>query len=199
MPTIDLASVNDRQLVDQLQTGAVGVLPTDTVYGLVCSARNREALDRLFIVKPREAKPGTVIAASVEQLVELGLHKRYLTAVAQYWPAPLSVVIPCGQELDHVHRGLNSIAVRIPADEALNRLLIETGPLMTTSANMPGEATAQTIAEAKQYFGDAVDFYVDGGDLSNRPPSTIIRVVDDAIEILRAGAVTIDENGRITE
>jgi len=42
-----------------------------------------------------------------------------------------------------------------------------------------------------------VDFYVDGGDLSGREPSTVIRVVDDAIEVLREGAVKIDESGEI--
>jgi tRNA A37 threonylcarbamoyladenosine synthetase subunit TsaC/SUA5/YrdC len=46
--------------------------------------------------------------------------------------------------------------------------------------------------EAQQYFNGQVDFYVDGGDLSKRAPSTIIRIVDDAIEVIRSGAVTIN-------
>jgi tRNA A37 threonylcarbamoyladenosine synthetase subunit TsaC/SUA5/YrdC len=62
---------------------------------------------------------------------------------------------------------------------------------------MPGEPPANTIAEAREYFGDRVDLYQDGGDLSGRAPSTVIRIIDDAIEVLRAGAVKINENGRI--
>ena len=70
---------------------------------------------------------------------------------------------------------------------------------MTTSANQPGQPTAQNIAEAKAYFDESVDFYVDAGELVDHLPSTIVRVVDDAIEVIREGAVTIDETGRITD
>jgi tRNA A37 threonylcarbamoyladenosine synthetase subunit TsaC/SUA5/YrdC len=51
-----------------------------------------------------------------------------------------------------------------------------------------------TLEQAKDYFGTDVDFYVDGGDLSDRQPSTIIKIVDDAIKIIREGAVKITPN-----
>jgi len=62
---------------------------------------------------------------------------------------------------------------------------------------MPGESPANIVAEAQAYFGDAVDFYVDGGDLSGAAPSTIIRIVDDAVEVLREGAVKINDKGEV--
>ena len=177
--------------------GVVGVLPTDTLYGLVCRASDKEAVQRLYLLKKREGKPGTVVAASMEQLVALGVKKRYLKAVEQFWPNAISVIVPCS-ELEYLHLGLFSLAVRIPRDPALVTLLEKTGPLLTTSANLPGEPQAANIQEVQAYFGDTVDFYVDGGDLSNRQPSTLIRIVDDAIEVLRPGAVTInEETGRI--
>jgi L-threonylcarbamoyladenylate synthase len=86
-----------------------------------------------------------------------------------------------------------SLAVRIPADKPLQKLLHQTGPLLTSSANHPGQPPANDIKAAEKYFGDEVDFYVDGGDLAGREPSTIIRIVDDAIEVLRQGAVKIEE------
>ena len=189
----------DTHIVELLRQGAVGVLPTDTVYGLVCSAQDWAAVEKLYALKAREHKPGTLIAASIDQLVELGIRRRYITAVEQFWPNPLSIIIPCSDELAYLHMGKRSLAMRIPADEKLRTMLESTGPLLTTSANQPGEPPAATMAEAQAYFGEAVDFYVDGGELRNRPPSTIIRVVDDAIEVLRPGAVRIDENGRITQ
>ena len=191
--------LNDPSLISLLKNGAVGVLPTDTVYGLVCVAADRAAVERLYAVKGREDKPGPVIAASTAQLVELGLKARYLKAVEQYWPNPLSVVIPCGPELAYLYLGKDSLAVRIPDDEAVRALLEQTGPLLTSSANAPGEPVASTTAEAQEYFGDMVDFYADGGDLSGRPSSTVIRILDDAIEVLREGAVKIDEYGRIVD
>jgi len=175
------------------------VIPTDTVYGVVARAADPVAVTRLYHVKRRDHKPGTVIAASIDQLVELGLKRRYLTAVEQWWPAPLSVVIPCGDELTYLHQGKRSLAVRIPDNAELRAVLERTGPLLTTSANHPGKPTANTVEEARAYLGDEVDFYKDGGDLSGHEPSTVVRIIDDAIEVLREGAVKIDESGKISQ
>jgi L-threonylcarbamoyladenylate synthase len=174
--------------------GAVGVLPTDTVYGLVARASDPAAVARLYELKRREGKPGTLIAASIDQLVELGLKARYLKAVEQFWPGAVSVIIPCGPELGYLHEGKFSLAVRIPDQPLLTDLLQRTGPLLTSSANYPGEPVAINLRQAQAYFDDDVDFYVDGGDMSDHKPSTIIRVVDDAIEVLRQGSVIIKEN-----
>lgn len=187
-----ITHLTDDNLIQLLQGGAVGVLPTDTVYGLVASANDPQAVARLYGLKHRERKPGTLIAASIDQLVELGFKRRYLTPVSQFWPGAVSVVIPCDTDLQHLHQGVGSLAVRIPDNPALLELLQKTGPLQTSSANQPGDPPAVTVSEAETCFSDSVDFYVDGGDLSDQLPSTVIRVIDDAIEVLRRGAVTIE-------
>jgi L-threonylcarbamoyladenylate synthase len=175
--------------------GAVGVIPTDTVYGVVARASDRTAVTRLYELKKREDKPGTLIAASASQLEELGFKHRYLKAVEQYWPGAVSVIIPTSApSLAYLHRGKMSLAVRLPDGASLQKLLSKTGPLLTSSANRPEELPAENIQQARDYFGDQVDFYEDGGDLSGRQPSTIIRVVDDAVEVLRQGAVKISDD-----
>jgi tRNA threonylcarbamoyl adenosine modification protein (Sua5/YciO/YrdC/YwlC family) len=177
-------------------SGAVGVIPTDTVYGLVARAADQAAVERLYRLKARSdsGKPGTLIAANLQQLEDLGLKHRYLKAVEQFWPGAVSVIIPAANpQLRYLHQGKMSLAVRIPDDEALQKVLAETGPLLSSSANPTGQPTATTLEQAKDYFGDQPDFYVDGGDLSDRQPSTVIRIIDDAIEVLRAGAVKIDD------
>jgi L-threonylcarbamoyladenylate synthase len=174
--------------------GTVGVIPTDTVYGLVARAADQAAVNRLYKLKDRENKPGTLVAANIGQLEELGLKHRYLKAVEEFWPGAVSVIIPVSDPgLSYLHQGKMSLAVRIPKDTRLQELLKETGPLLTSSANAPGKPTANTIEQAQQYFGDKVDFYENGGDLSDRKPSTVIRILDDAIEVLRQGAVKIDD------
>lgn len=176
------------------RTGAIGVIPTDTVYGVVARAADQAATERLYRLKSRDNKPGTLIAASIDQLEELGIKRRYLKAVEQFWPGAVSVVIPVSDpKLAYLHQGKLSLAVRLPDQPDLQRLLAATGPLLTSSANQPGQPPAETVAAAKEYFGDKVDFYVDGGDLSGRQPSTVIRVLDDAIDVLRPGAVPIDD------
>lgn len=192
MPKV-FKSLNDKELIKLINSGMVGVIPTDTVYGLVCRATDEGAVASLYDLKKRENKPGTLIAASIDQLVELGIKARYLKAVEQYWPNPISIVIP-NHELAYIHLGKGGIATRIPNHKELQDLLKQTGPLLTTSANQPGKPEANNIQEAKKYFGDQIDFYVDDGDLRGRQPSTVIRIVDDAVEVLREGAVKIDED-----
>lgn len=182
-------SLQDEAVTKSLKNGGVGVIPTDTVYGLVACAADQAAVARLYALKHREHKPGTVVAASIDQLVELGIKRRYLKAVEQFWPGAVSVETP--HHIAYLHQNTGRQAFRIPADEHLRKLLERTGPLLTTSANLPGEVTATTIKEAQTYFGDQVAFYVDGGDLSGRPPSTIIRIIDDAIEVIRQGSAKV--------
>ncbi|MDQ3159123.1 MAG: L-threonylcarbamoyladenylate synthase [bacterium] len=182
----------DQEVADLLKQGKVGVCPSDTIYGLFCDAKNKKAVKQLYDLKKREKKPGTIIAANVDQLVELGLKKRYLSVVKDLWPNPLSVVIPT-VDLEYLHEGVGGLAMRIPKDNALREFLEKTGAVMTSSANFNGGKPADTVQEAFDYFGDSVDFYVDGGDLSKNKPSTIIRTVDDEIEILREGAISEQE------
>src|SRR5437762_2604778 len=124
--------VTDPELVTLLKQGAVGVLPTDTVYGLVCCAANKAAVERLYALKSRDHKPGTLIAASIDQLVALGVKARYLKAVEQFWPGAVSVETP--HSIDYLNMSTGRQGMRIPDSDVLRRLLEQTGPLQTTSA-----------------------------------------------------------------
>lgn len=184
---------SDGQAAQLLLAGGVGVMPTDTLYGLVARAADKKAVACLYALKHREHKPGTVIAANVQQLIELGIEEGYLRRVEKWWPGSLSVETPLGPELSYLHQDTGRQGFRVVDDARLCRLLEQTGPLLTSSANLPGEAPAETIEQAYDYFGDKVDFYVDGGDRSGFQPSTIVRVTDDGIEIIRQGAVVIPD------
>jgi L-threonylcarbamoyladenylate synthase len=172
--------------------GAVGVIPTDTVYGIVARAADRASVKRLYEVKKRSHKPGTIIAASREQLELLGLKHRYLKAVEQFWPGAVSIIIPASDpDLAYLRQGQPSLAVRIPKLTTLHELLTKTGPLLTSSANIAGEPVAVNVEQAKAYFGNQVDFYEDGGNLAGHQASTLIQIVDDAVVVLRQGAVKV--------
>ncbi len=187
----------EQTVTDLQQPSAIGVIPTDTVYGVVARASDQAAVARLYAVKNRTNKPGTLIAASIEQFVALGIERRYLKAVEQFWPGPVSVILPAGEDLAYLHAYKGTLAVRVPDDDDLIGLLEQVGPLLTSSANQPGEPPAVSVNEARNYFGDEVDFYVDGGDLSGRKPSTVVRIIDDEIEVVREGAVKINESGEV--
>ncbi len=185
----------DKKLIDLIKNGAVGIIPTDTVYGIVCQATNKQAVKRLYGLKGRRQKPGTIIAGNLDQLVSLGIKRAYVKAVEQLWPGPISIVIPnTDASTAYLRQNVTGLAVRLPKDSKLQTLLSHTGALLTTSANPLRKDPAAIIEQAAIYFGDKVDFYVDNGNLSKRLPSTVIRIVDDEIEVLREGAVVVKNN-----
>lgn len=192
MAATHFTSLDDPRIAALINNGAIGVIPTDTVYGLVASALHPEAVRRLYTVKPRELAPGTMIGASVDDFAHVGFKKEQLALVAHYWPAPLSVVLDASGVDAVIRQKRTELPVRIPNTALLTSLLLATRPLMTTSANAPKQPTSTSIQMAVDYFGNEVDFYVDGGDLSGRPPSTIIGFdAQGKIAVHRQGAVII--------
>ena len=165
---------------------------SDTVYGLVAKAGKARAVERMYGVKERPNQPGTIIGASIGQFEALGFPYLPLAAANKYWPASLSVVVDATDVQSYLKVERDSLPLRIPGVPQLLKLLERTGPLMTTSANHPKEPTATNIRQAMAYFGDSVDFYVDIGDLGERPPSTIIGFNSSGKVIMyRQGAVEL--------
>lgn len=182
IPIVNLVEANTI-----LNKEGVGVIPTDTVYGVVARAKNKNTVEKLYMLKARQNKPGTLLAANVDQLIDLGLDQSQLGLASRYWPNPVSIILSAPDELKYLHQGIGSLAVRIPDDASLRELL-EAGPLVSSSTNLPGLTPATNIKEAYSYFKGDVDFYVDGGDLSGRIASTIARVENGKLVAIRQGA-----------
>lgn len=160
----------------RLSLGEVGVLPTDTLYGIVGSALKPATVERVYDLRRRElGKPMIVLVSSWEDFERfgIGLESRTRDWLEKVWPGPVSVVLPAGgPELAYLHRGTGGIAFRMPAKPALRELLRAAGPIVAPSANLAGEPPATNIAQAKAYFGKEI-FYLDEGELSN-PPSALV-------------------------
>ena len=165
-------------------------MPTDTVYGLVARAEDSSAVTRMYKLKDRNYKPGTIIAASIAQLLSLGIDQINIDKVSQWWPNPLSAVLKMNGNT-YLHQGVGDIAVRVVSNPAIKAFLQKTGPLLTSSANLPGQTESTSITQAYAYFNDTVDFYVDGGVIDNTLPSTIVRPDARGITVLRQGSIHI--------
>lgn len=182
----------NTMLINALLNNDVCVIPTDTVYGAVARLDSPAAVAKIYDVKRRDLhKPvGTILAASLEQIAPLTTPEA-LEAAAAYWPGPVSVILPTSDRYNYAHKGAMSLAVRIPADQKLRALIEQTGPLASSSANLQEQPPATTIAEARAYFGDTVPLYVDGGDLSHRSPSRIIKINSDgSLATVREGSTS---------
>lgn len=177
-----------------LQSGKLVVIPTDTLYGIVCSARDKEAVERLYVLRGRdESKPCIILIADISDLQEFGiaLNGTDTEILRQHWPGKVSVVFDCSDEDEkwtYLHRDTQTLAFRIPDDVDVRNLLHKTGPLLAPSANIQGRPSAHTVLEAKNYFGNQVTMYVDGGYRESLP-STVARLRDGTWEVLRQGEV----------
>lgn len=187
-------SLLDPHLHSFLREGGIGVIPTDTIYGVIALAHNRQAVERVYTVKGRDLdKPCIILVPDVQAITEFGIPRHEIARVAAHWPGPLSAIfsnIPA--EYDYLRRHREAPPFRIPANKELREFLRHNGPVIAPSANKQGYTPAATIAEAQAVFGDAVDFYVDGGSLVGEP-STLVRVDEsDRLTILRQGAALLD-------
>jgi len=169
-----------REVVRCLVKGGVGVIPTDTIYGLVGSAFSPEAVERMYRLRKREAKkPFIVLIASPRDVKKFGV-KPSLQAedfFKKIWPGPVSVILPCsGKRFRYLHRGGETLAFRVPEPRWLRALVAKSGPLVAPSANPAGKKPAATVRAAYGYFKGNVDFYVDGGRIAG-VPSTLIKIL----------------------
>lgn len=183
--------MNTATPISILLGGGIGVLPTDTLYGIVGSARIPRTVERIYTLKRRNPeKPLIVLVASIDDLEEFGvvLSDELRGRLAAYWSPgrePTSIVLPTiDEQFAYLDRGTGTIAFRMPQKETLLDILRRTGPLVAPSANMEGEPPAETIAEARRYFGTDVDFYVDQGELKGKA-STLIVLGEDGTRALR--------------
>lgn len=193
-------SLEINQIIKFLKMGKVGVIPTDTIYGIVGSALNPHTVEKIYKLRERAAdKPFIILIANLNDLNQFNikLTDKMKIILKKIWPNPVSVVLPFNEEkFKYLHRSKKSLAFRIPNNEWLINLLKQSGSLVAPSANIEGGKPSETIEEAKKYFGDKVDFYVDGGKMSKAPasavksaPSTLIRLMDDgSYQILRQGS-----------
>lgn len=188
-----LTNTFDEQIVKLLKNGSIGFVPSDTVYGLSAIALNKDAVNQIHKIKGRDDdKPFIVLLASIEQAECIGLNLDDLEAVRRLWPARLTFICPVGWSTpEFLHRGMGTLAVRVPDNKELRQLIAKTGPLVSTSANLQGEPTIKTASEANSIFGDRLDFFVDAGDLNGKA-STIVQLQNGQLVVIRQGAYKLN-------
>ena len=136
--------------------------------------------------------------SDIEQAGQLGIKYNELKVMEDLWPAPITFIANASRETpEYLHRGMNSLALRVPIKNSLRTFIAKVGPIISTSANTQGEKPIDSVTKAKKTFGERLDFYVDVGRLEGEP-STIIKLTNNKIEVLRQGAYRFnsDEIGK---
>jgi len=178
--------------VAALRAGQVVAFPTDTLYGLAVDPRSDSALDRLFTLKGRDAdRRVALIAANRDQADVVGEFTEAATRLAdRCWPGPLTLLVPSRPgvaERSRSPQGL--VGIRVP-DHAVARALADAfGHAVTaTSANRAGEPATSSPDHVSASL-PSVDVLVDGGASPGGPPSTMVQVDGDAVQLVREGAL----------
>lgn len=186
--------MNKEELVEVLKKGGIAVIPTDTVYGIVCDALNEEAVDNVYQLKKRSyQKPMVLLVSDMDML------KKYTKSLSRlekklfdtFSPGPLTVLVKKADSIPEiVTAGLEDVGIRIPDDKDLQEVIrMLDHPIVATSANISSSETITRIELLEDSIRNNVDYIYDGGSIY-RGASTIVREKDHMVEIVRNGDLT---------
>ena len=192
-----------QKALEVLRKGGIILYPTDTVWGIGCDATDPEAVAKIYEIKRREDSKSLVLLASdmdmicryVKEIPEMAVQ------LVEVNDKPMTIIYPdavAGSQSDKASRNClaynavaedGTVGIRVPMMEFCQQLVSRFGrPIVSTSANISGEATPKKYAEISQEIKDAVDHVVDPvlEKGSTGQSSSIIKVgLDYSIEIIR--------------
>lgn len=180
--------------------------PTDTVPAL---AARPDRAELIFSAKRRsQDKPLILMAASAEALwpyvqgspAELNLWQQ---VAASYWPGALTLVLPASPLVPAAMNAIDrtTIGVRVPNFPLALKILGQTGPLATTSANLSGQAPLESVAEIEAQFPEVLTLVAaelataataTTATTASSLPSTVAKWTGGGWEILRQGAIELE-------
>ena len=178
-----------------LLNGEVVIFPTETVYGIAADAINEDALEHLISMKRRsDNKPLPVMVSDLgmaESLVDLGAAR---DLARDFWPGPLTLVLPAKAILSDVCMKDNMIGIRCPnhpiAQALLNIIHI---PLAVTSANISNQPPATTATEARRQFVNMdIAFRILQPEPTQGKPTTVLKIEPLKWTVLRQGPISVD-------
>ena len=193
--------------IERLKNGAITIFPTETIYGIGCSALCDESVARIFQIKGRAPEqPPPILIYNQQQLSTLAAHISPLAfyLIDKYWPGALTLILPSQPELSPLLTGLSTdgktrtVGIRQTCHPIAQTLCEQIGaPFIATSANYSGaigqEAAPESLADIPLSFKDQADIIVDGGVLRG-VPSTVVDCVSEPPRVLRKGAISLSDS-----
>lgn len=200
-------SINEiENIARNILKGRNIVFPTETVYGIGANAFDKEACEKIFQIKGRQKnKPLLVLISNLDMLDSIVETKNKVEnkLIEKFWPGPLTIVFKKKIESnipDVVTAGGDTIGIRMTSGKVARMLLEGSGvPIVAPSANISGHPTGTKIETIIKELGDKVDYILDYGDIKEEVPSTIVKVENEEIVILRQGKITKNELEQIAK
>ena len=185
--------------IESIKNGGVVIFPTDTVYGIGCDPYNEDAVERIYQLKNRDSrKPLPILAYSKQVLENIVEFDETASRIAEkFWPGGLTMVLPLKDDkLKKLSRGTNTLAVRVPNNKCVLAFLKKCELIVGTSANISGKEPFTDPQNIENELIDC-DIFLNDGIIQSSGASTVIKIENGEIKILRSG--DISENDLVRE
>ena len=184
-------------IIDELKKGEVVIIPTDTVFGLACSIYNENAIKNIFKIKQRPLQQPLSIAIKNKEyfgIVAKNISKTAQNIIDKYFPGQVTIVLKKTNKVsDIITANQDCVGIRIPNDKNLLYILDKVDfPIVLTSANIHNKPNCKNTEEINGQIGNYVNYILDGKINENKYESTVVKVIDDKINILRQGIIKIE-------
>lgn len=194
MPCKVISISEIHSIVEILHKGGIVALPTDTLYALSCNAYDTLATSKIMELKKRDTnKTLPVLLGSIAMAQEIAtVNASALGLMSKYWPGALTIVIPCQNHKlsKYCISSDGYVALRMPAQSDVLNIINQLGaPIVGTSANLSSEPVLTSAQNILKIFGGSIDAVYDTTSPLDNLPSTIVKITDNGLEILRQGAV----------
>lgn len=181
-----------------LQQGELVALPTETVYGIAADARNGEAVRKIFEAKGRpQDNPLIVHICGMDMLhgIVSEVPERALKLAAAFWPGPLTMVMPRGEEVSEVTcAGLDTVGVRMPSHPVVQAVIKASGVAFAApSANLSGKPSPTNAQDTLADMDGRLPLILDGGESMVGVESTVVSVTGEHPVLLRPGYITKEQ------
>ncbi len=181
-----------------LRKGGLVAFPTETVYGLGANAFDARACKGIFRAKRRPSdNPLIVHVARVRDVEALAAEIPPVARklMRRFWPGPLTLVLPKTKAVPSVvSGGLKTVAVRMPKHPVALKLIRAAGcPIAAPSANVAGKPSPTDAQHVLEDLAGRVHAVIDGGSTEHGMESTIVDLSWGVPELLRPGAVTLEQ------
>ncbi|MFA5332994.1 MAG: L-threonylcarbamoyladenylate synthase [Candidatus Nanoarchaeia archaeon] len=167
------------------------IYPTETCYGLGCSAFDKEGIKKIYELKKRDSsKPLILLVDSIKMWKQIAKVSKKAEALAKkHWPGALTIIQPkksCIPDL----LAKEEIGVRLSPHRIPNKLIKELkAPIVSTSANIAGGKTPYSIGEIPESIKKHADKIIDYGKLEFNPASTVIKIEKNKVLLVRKGSI----------
>ena len=188
--------MNVDKICEVINNGGLVISPTDTVYGIMGDACCEEVIKKVYEVKHRPySKPLILLVSNYDMLMKYtsDISDLEWSIIKKFLPGLVTIILKKNDKVSSlITAGSDYVGIRIPNNKDLLNIISELGrPVISTSANISGSDVITCVDMIEEELKEKIDYIEDGGDIVSSF-STVIRVVDGELEILREGVLSDD-------